>query len=65
MYTQDGLEMSQFWSYTQNGLEMSQMVLKEVTCGWKFSLGPWLWPATVVCRVPMVMSQLRELKVHV
>ena len=44
---------------------MSQMVLKGVTCGWWCSLGPWLWPVTVVYRVPKVMFQLGELKVHV
>ena len=42
----------------------SQMVLKEVTYGWWFSLGPWPWPVAVVCRVPMVMFQLKGLKVH-
>ena len=33
--------------------------------GGNFSLGPWPWPVAVVCRVPMVTFQLRELKVHV
>ena len=32
--------------------------------GGLFSLGPWPWPVTVVRRVPMVMFQLRGLKVH-
>ena len=33
--------------------------------GGNFLIGPWPWPVTVVCRVPMVMFQLRGLKVHV
>ena len=41
------------------------MVLKEVTYGWWFSLGPWPWPVAVVCRVLMVTFQLIGLKVHV
>ena len=43
----------------------SQMVLKEVTYGCWFSLGPWPWPVAVFCRVLMVMFQLTGLKVHV
>ena len=68
VYVSDGLESSQFiyimvlkWV---NSPCLSQMVLKGVIYGWWFSLGPWPWPVTVVCRVPMVTFQLGGLKVH-
>ena len=66
----DGLESSQFCSYTHDGLEMSQFTMSapnglERSHLWVviFSLGLGLWPFTVVCRVQMVMFQLRGLKV--